>query len=78
MHFANKIFVDAEGIAGLFLGLILVVRLIQSQGKARAASTCGHVDPDGFLFLAGKERIQFLTGAVGQFDHTSSMIRVFY
>lgn len=68
--------VDAESEAVLFLGLILIIRLIQSQRETRAASAAGQIYPDGISFLIRKVRFQFFAGAFGQFEHNSSKVLI--
>ena len=53
-----------------FKGLIVVGRLIQSQGETGAASAAGgQIDTDAGLGLVGKESLKLLTGSIGKIDH---------
>ena len=55
-----------------FEGLIIVVRLVQSQSKTRTASAAGgQVDADAGPGLVGEEGLKLLTGSVGKIDHVN-------
>ena len=69
LHFIQQSFAHAEGVPSLFLGCILVIRLVQSQSEARAASTSREVNPNRIFSLVRKEGIKLLAGSVGQLNH---------
>ena len=69
LHLFQQPGIHAEGIASLFLGLVLFVRLIQSQGQTGTASTGRHIYPDGLLLFAGKKSIKLLAGTFCQCYH---------
>lgn len=57
---------DAESKAAFLKGLILFVRLIQSQCQPGAASAAGsQIDANAATFLALKVRFKLFAGAVG-------------
>ena len=61
---------QTEGETVDFKGLVVVGRLIQSQGETGAASAAGgQVNADAGLGLVGEERLKFLTGTIGKIDH---------
>lgn len=63
-------FFQAEREPVDFKGLVIVGRLIQSQGETGAASAAGgQVNADAGLGLVGEERLKFLTGTIGKIDH---------
>lgn len=58
-----------------FLGAILCVRLIQSQGKTRAASAAGgKKHADGLAFLVREVGFQLFTSIFRQIDHSFSSL----
>ena len=55
-----------------FKGLVIVIRLIQSQGETGTASAAGgQIDADAGLGLVGEERLELLTGSIGKIDHVN-------
>ena len=61
----------AEGETVNFLGAVLCVRLIQSQGETRAASAAGgQIDADAGLGLIREESLELGTSRVGKMDHS--------
>ena len=51
-------------------GFVIIRRLIQSQGKAGAASASGgKIDTDTGLGLVGEESLKLLAGSIGKSDH---------
>ena len=61
---------NAESETADFVGLVIIVRLIQSQGETRAASAAGsEIDTDAGLGLVSEERFKLNAGIVGKVDH---------
>jgi hypothetical protein len=59
-----------EGETGSFVSDVFIVRLIQSQGQARACSATGReVHADGGRFFIGKIAFQLFLGGFGYFKH---------
>ena len=53
-----------------FKGLVIVVRLVQSQGETGAASAAGgQIDADAGLGLVGEESVKLLPGSIGKINH---------
>lgn len=74
LHLVQKFLVDAERKAALFLSLILIVRLIQSQCETRAASAACGVYPNGVFFLIRKISFKLFAGGIRKFEHVSSRV----
>lgn len=74
LHLVQKILIDAERKAALFLGLILIVRLIQSQCETRAASAARGIYPYGSFFLVRKISPKLFAGGIRKFDHVTSRV----
>ena len=69
-HSFEKIAGDAKGKSVLFKDLVFGSRLIQSQGKARAASAAsGEIYADRGLFLVGEIGFQFVGSRFTDVDH---------
>ena len=65
----------AEGETVNFLGAVLCVRLIQSQGETRAASAAGgKKHADGLAFLVREVGFQLFTSVFRQSDHSYSSL----
>ena len=55
-----------------FKGLVVFIRLIQSQGETGAASAAGgQINADAGLGLVGEESLKLLTGSIGKIDHVN-------
>ena len=67
--FQQRIF-KTEGKTVDVKGLVIISRLVQSQGKTGTASAAGgKIDTDAGLGLVGEERLKFLAGSIGKIDH---------
>ena len=67
--FQQRVF-NTEGKPVDVEGLVVISRLIQSQGETGAASAAGgKIDTDAGLGLVGEESLKFLAGSIGKIDH---------
>ena len=63
-------FFQTEGETVDFKGLVIVIRLVQSQSETGAASAAGgKIHTDAGFGLVGEERFKLLTGSIGKIDH---------
>ena len=61
---------QTEGETVDFKGLVVVGRLIQSQGETGAASAAGgQIDADAGFGLVGEKGLKFLPGSIGKMNH---------
>ena len=61
---------QTEGETVDFKGLVIISRLVQSQGETRAASAAGgQIDTDAGFGLVGEESLQLLPCCIGKINH---------